>query len=47
MNLSNKKENIKSNPPRKKATIAENPITTKVYLRVSFLLGQLTFFNSN
>lgn len=46
-NLFNKKEKIKSNPPKKTATTAEAPITIKVYLTVSFRVGQLTFFNSN
>lgn len=47
MNLSSKKEKIESSPPKKIATAAEAPITIKVYLTVSFRVGQLTFFNSN
>jgi len=38
--------NKKSKPPKKRATAKEKPITIKVYLMVSFLVGQLTFFIS-
>lgn len=46
MNLFNKVVNIKSNVPKKAATATEMPITIKVYLMVSCLVGQLTFFIS-
>jgi len=39
--------NIKSNAPKKTATARETPTTIKVYLKVSCLFGQLTFFISN
>lgn len=38
--------NIKSNPPKNNATTREIPMTIKVDLMVSFLVGQLTLFNS-
>jgi cell division FtsZ-interacting protein ZapD len=37
---------MKSRVPRKAATATEMPITIRVYLRVSFFVGQFTFFNS-
>ncbi len=47
MNLFRKAINKKSRPPKYKATPNEIPMTIKVYLTVSFLVGQLTFFISN
>jgi len=37
---------MKSNTPKKIATATETPMTIKVYLKVSFRPGQLTFFIS-
>jgi len=39
--------NIKSNVPKKMATATEIPIMIRVFLIVSSLVGQLTFFISN
>lgn len=37
----------KSSPPKKAATAKETPIIIKVYLKVWWRVGQLTFFISN
>lgn len=39
-------EKIKSSAPKRIAVKALMPITIKVYLLVSFLVGQVTFFSS-
>ncbi len=47
MNLFSTVVNAKSKPPKNMETTTETPITIKVYLTVSFLVGQLTFFISS
>ena len=47
INLFNKVVRIKSMAPKKVAMATEIPITTRVFLIVSCLEGQLTFFISN
>jgi hypothetical protein len=39
--------NRKSKLPKNRAVAIETPSTTKVYLIISFLVGQLTFFISS
>jgi len=46
MNLFMTIEKRKSSPPKKAATAKDTPITIIEYLKVSCLVGQLTFFIS-